>query len=83
MKLSKSERSAFMNAVNALEKSAIVSWKEGDVHTWADWALRMKNTINSTTSIIRGMVENSENEESLNNISSNTENIQNNGGIKP
>lgn len=55
--MTSTEKSVLKKTMEGLKKSSIVTWKEGNINDWAEWANRMRNTINTSSLIIEGLLE--------------------------
>ncbi|MDD5649123.1 MAG: hypothetical protein PHF86_01710 [Candidatus Nanoarchaeia archaeon] len=52
------EKKILLSGIDLLKKSTLVSWSHGDIEDWADWAKRMKTTINTFIGMAKPLTEN-------------------------
>lgn len=53
--MKKSEKELIKSLANELSKSTITDWTSGDLAKWSAWAGKMRDTINTSVSILKTM----------------------------
>lgn len=59
MKLTEPDKNVLLTLCEILEKSTQTNWEYGDLGKFRDWALRMRASIDTVSSTLRALIENS------------------------
>ena len=50
------EKKVLKTVSENLKQSTKTDWRNGDVEVWADWAKKMRNTINNSTALLDSLL---------------------------
>jgi hypothetical protein len=56
------EKKVLKSIIKNLKSSTTVTWINGDMYKWADWAKQMRQSINEAAQLIETLIEEDKNE---------------------